>query len=262
MRFRFALLFLPLCLLVACETTEPEKRDHLSTYSGLETQAGVLGNKALVRDGDPERLERYNRVIIEDVKVYTPKNKDPKKKYATREESEELAERFEDILEEELGKHFEITRYRSYKTLTVRAAVTELRPSRPELFAVNYLPYAGMAATGLKLASKSKETIGAGSTTVEIEVLDSRSRRQLFAMVDQLKGSKLQIGGLEKWGQTEGAMRMWARKVVRGVQGKPVMSQSAKKEDAPNRRAPEKKKPEPKKADGEKKGLFGGKKES
>lgn len=255
MSFRFAILLLPLCLLIACETTEPEKRHHLSTYSGLETQAGPLGNKALVREGDPKKLERYNRVIIEDVKVYTPKNKNPKKKYATREESEELAERFEDILEEELGKHYEITRYRSYKTLTVRAALTELRPSQPELFAVNYLPYAGMAATGLKLASKEKETIGAGSTTVEIEVLDSRSRRQLFAMVDQLKGSRLQIGGLEKWGQTEGAMRMWARKVVRGVQGKSVMSQSAEKTEEPSRKAP------PKKKDGEKKGLFGGKKE-
>lgn len=229
MSFRHALVLLPLGLLVACETTEPEKRYHLSSYRGMEKKAGALGNTAMVKESDAKTFEKYNRVIIEDVKVYSPKNQNPKKKYASKEEAERMAERFEDILEEELGKHYEITRYRSYKTLTVRAAITELRPSQPELFVVNYLPYAGIAATGVKLASESKETVGAGSVTVEIEVLDSRSRRQLFAMVDQLKGNKIQIGGLEKWGQAEGAMRMWARKVVRGVQGKPVLSQPAEK---------------------------------
>src|SRR5690606_21127705 len=140
----------------------------------------------------------------------------------------------------EFGKHYEITRYRSYKTLTVRAAITELRPSQPELFAVNYLPYAGIAATGLKMASKEKETLGAGAISIELEVVDSRSRRQLFAMVDQLKGNKIQIGGLEKWGQAQDAMRMWARKTVRGVQGKQVMSQPAGKKEEPSRKAPAK----------------------
>src|SRR6056297_2319872 len=108
MSFRFALLLLPLILLGACETTQPEKRHHLSSYRGMEEKTGALGNKALVREGDPERLERYERVIVEDVKVYSPKKKDPKKKYASREEAERMAERFEDILEEELGKHYEI----------------------------------------------------------------------------------------------------------------------------------------------------------
>lgn len=257
MSSRFALYLLPLALLASCETSQPEKRYHLSSYSGMEEKAGVLGNKAMVKQADAKSFEKYERVIIEDVKVYSPKDKKENKKYASREEAEKMAERFEDILEEELGKHFEVTRYRSYKTLTVRAAITELRPSQPELFAVNYLPYAGIAATGLKMASKDKETLGAGSVSMELEVLDSRSRRQLFAMVDQLKGSKIQIGGLEKWGQADGAMRMWARKTLRGVQGKSVMSQPAEKAEQPSRKAPPKKKEK----DGEKKGLFSGKKE-
>lgn len=244
MTCRLVLLILPLSLLISCETTQPEKRYYLSSYYGMEEKPSGLANKALVKEGDPDRLKRYKRVIIEDVKVIRSKSDNPKIQAVTRAESEELAEKFEDILEQELGKKYEITRYRSYSTLSVRAALTELKPSNPAMFAVNYLPYAGMAATGVQLLSG--ETVGAGSTTVEIEVVDSRSRRQLFAMVDQLKGGKHNIGGLEKWGQTQGAMRMWARQVSRGIQAnttnaaaspsaskpkpKPTTSNSSKKE--------------------------------
>ncbi|MDA7920467.1 DUF3313 domain-containing protein [Verrucomicrobiales bacterium] len=204
------MLLLPLCFLISCETTEPDKRYHLSSYRGLETQSGPLGdlgNKALVKKADPERMKRYTKVIVEDVKVIPSKNKDPKIRKATREEGEKLAEQFEDILEKELSKSYEITRRRGYNTLTVRAALTVLRPSNPALFAVNYMPYAGIAASAVTALSEQKETLGAGSTTVEVEVIDARSRRQLYAMVDQLKGGKFQPGSLEKWGQTQGAMR-------------------------------------------------------
>ncbi|MEX2578080.1 MAG: DUF3313 domain-containing protein [Verrucomicrobiales bacterium] len=218
MSFPSALLSLPLCLLFGCETTEPEKRNHLSSYRGMETKEAPFGNKSLVREADPETLKRYTRVIVEEVKVYPSKNTDPKVKQATKEEGERLAAKFEEILKEELGRHFEVTRHRSSSTLAVRAALTELRPSNPELFVVNYLPYAGTVATGMQLASKDKETLGAGSATVEVEVVDSRSRRQIFAMVDQLKGNALQPGGLEKWGQAEGAMRLWSRRIRRGIQ--------------------------------------------
>ncbi len=245
MVFQRALLLLPLCLLASCETTEPDKRHYLSSYRGLETQTGPLGNTSLVRKGDPDRLKRYTKVIIEDVKVIPTKNQDPKLKYATREESEKLAEEFEDILERELGKSYEVTRRRGYNTLAVRAALTELRPSNPALFAVNYMPYAGVAATAFQVLSEKKEALGAGSITVEAEVVDSRSRRQLYAMVDQLKGGKLQPGGLEKWGQAQGAMRGWSRKIHRGIQAnapKPASSTAAK--PAPKKK-PVSKKPAP-----------------
>jgi hypothetical protein len=77
--------------------------------------------------------------------------------------------------------------------------------------------------------SESKETLGAGATTVEIKVVDSRSRRQLFALVDQIKGSKLRPGGLAEYGQTEGAMRSWSRQVHRGIKANETRTETAKK---------------------------------
>ncbi len=215
-----------LCLLVSCETTEPEKRNFISSYRGLETKASALGNKALVKESDPAALKKYTKVIIDDVKVISArKKKAPAEKNQlnaykyeapSRAETEKLAEKFEDILERELGKQFEITKRRGYNTLRVRAALTELQPSNPTLFVVNYLPYAGIAASGVQIATG--EAIGGGATTFEAEVVDARSGRQVYAIVDQIKGGKLQFGGLAKWGQTEQAMNGWARRISAGVQ--------------------------------------------
>jgi hypothetical protein len=76
--------------------------------------------------------------------------------------------------------------------------------------------------TGVSLATG--KTPGAGSTSVEAEVIDSYSRRQVYAIVDQFKGSKFQPTGIDRWGQTESAMKSWSRKIRMGIQGSSVGS--------------------------------------
>lgn len=224
MRAWLVLFVLPFICLVGCETSQPEKRYALSSYRGMEEHVGAFGNKAMMKiTTDTNRLERYERVIIDDIRVMLPRKTDPKVKRASRQEAEVLAEKFEDILEAEFGKHYEVTRYRSSKTLRIRAALTDLEPSNPALFAMNYMPYAGIAATGVQLLEGDSGALGAGSASIEIEVLDSRSGRQLFAMIDKLEGSKLQPGSLAKYGQAEMAMQAWARKARKAVQGKKPM---------------------------------------
>lgn len=210
-----ALLILPL-FFASCESTETTKPRHLSSSRGFQSESSALGNKALVKQSDPRSLEKYRKVIIEDVKVSQPKAS-PDVKRANRQESEQLAERFEEILREELSPHYQITNRRGRDTLAVRATLTDLQPSRPAVFVFNYLPYAAALTTGVSLATG--KTPGAGSTTVEAEVVDSTSRRQVYAIVDQFKGSKFQPHGLERWGQTEAAMRAWSRKIRAGIQG-------------------------------------------
>jgi len=175
-----------------------------------------MGNKALVKAGDQRALVKYRKVIVEDVKVAQPKASGDDVKRASREEAQRLADRFEEILREELRPHYQITNRRGRDVLAVRATLTDLQPSNPGVFVFNYLPYAAAVTTGLTLATG--KTPGAGSTTVEAEVVDSYSRRQLYAIVDQMKGSKLQPHGIERWGQTEAAMRAWSRKIRMGIQ--------------------------------------------
>lgn len=220
-----AVLSLPLLLLVACETVETSKPRHLSSTRGLREETGLLGNKALVRSGDPKTLAKYEKVIIEDVRVIHPKRTENKVKPTTRAESERLAERFEEILREELRPHYQITNRRGRGTLAVRATLTDLQPSNPGVFVFNYLPYASAVTTGVSLATG--KTPGAGSTSVEAEVVDSYSRRQVYAIVDRFKGSKLQPTGIDRWGQTESAMRAWSRRIRVGIQGSSARLSSA-----------------------------------
>ncbi len=210
------LLILPL-VLVACETTESTRPRHLSSTRGLQETSGGPGNKALEKTLDPNALTRYRKVVVEDVKVSQSKSSDPRARTASRSDAERLAERFEEILRDELRPHYQITNSRGRDTLVVRATLTDIQASKPELFVFNYLPYAAAVTTGYSVATG--KTPGAGSTTVEAEVVDSSSRRQVYALVDQYKGSKFQPSGIDRWGQTESAMRSWSRKIRSGIHG-------------------------------------------
>ena len=211
------LLLLPLSLLIGCETNEPAvKRSYISSYRGM-TEENVSGiNKSLVSKSDPAALKKYTKVVIDDVKVIPARNVPANQKRATMAEGERLAEHFEATLAKELSPYFDVTSRRGQNTLVVRAALTELQPSNPALFVFNYLPYAAAVTTGLTLATG--KTPGAGSTSMEAEVLDASSRRQLYAIVDRFQGSKFQPGGIEKWGQSEAAMRSWSRQIRTGIQ--------------------------------------------
>ncbi len=212
------LLFLPAFFFAACETTETTKPRHLSSTRALKAESGGPGNKALVRKSDPRTLTKYKKVVVENVRVAQPgRAPDGANRRATRQEAQQLANRFEEILRDELRPHYQITNRRGRDTLVVRATLTDLQPSRPGVFVFNYLPYAAAVTTGLSLATG--KTPGAGSTTVEAEVLDASSRRQVYALVDQYKGSKFQPSGVSRWGQTESAMRTWSRQIRSGIQG-------------------------------------------
>ncbi|NLT69238.1 MAG: DUF3313 domain-containing protein [Verrucomicrobiaceae bacterium] len=242
MIIRYVFLLCPVLFLIGCETTEPGvKRHYISSYRGMSEDASSVVNKALVKKSDPAVLKKYTKVMIEDVKVIPAKDLPENQKTATREEGERLAEAFEETLKKEFGNHYQITNRRGRNTLRVRAALTDLQPSNPGVFVFNYLPYAGVLTTGMTLATG--KTPGAGSTSMEAEVLDSRSRRQLYAIIDQHKGSKFQPGGIEKWGQTEGAMRTWSRKIRLGVQAPPDKPEKVAKVAKPEKDAKKAEKP-------------------
>lgn len=255
MTIRYVLLLCPIFFLIGCETTEPGvKRHYISSYRGMSEDSSSVINKALVKKSDSAVLKKYTKVMIEDVKVIPAKDLPEKQKTATREEGERLAEAFEETLKKEFADHYQITNRRGSNTLLVRAALTDLQPSNPGVFVFNYLPYAGVLTTGMTLATG--KTPGAGSTSMEAEVLDSRSRRQLYAIIDQYKGSKFQPGGIEKWGQTEGAMRSWSRKIRLGVEPSNDKPEEVAKTEKPvaktTAKTAEKEKPSPKSKDSDK----------
>jgi hypothetical protein len=208
----FVLLGLALGL-VSCQTTEPSSAKFLSSYQGLKS-SGFGGT--MVHRGSGVDLSSYDRVRIEPVRVIgsapVGANGEAKKSHATSAEARQLAKQFESELRRELGETHRIVSSGGRGTATVRAALVELRGANTPVFLAGYAPYAGAASTAMRVVTGT--TPGSGAATVQAEVLDSRTRKQLFVLVDRDQSAKWEITeGLSRWGQAESAFKEWSARI-------------------------------------------------
>ncbi|MFK7852272.1 MAG: DUF3313 domain-containing protein [Akkermansiaceae bacterium] len=211
--FLKATFALSTALLVSCTATKSKNQNFLSSYQGFK-QDSKLDNESSYR-GDLSKLSDYDSVFLEEVKVFKPQ--DMEKKKITEDELLELKKAFRAALIEDLKEsRYSLVSKASPKTLSLRAAVTEIYPGNPGLFAAGYLPYVGTAITATKLATGEK--VGAGSATIEAELLDSVTRERFFAVIDENAGSKIDIAsGLSRWGHVELAFRKWAETIREAI---------------------------------------------
>jgi hypothetical protein len=79
----------------------------------------------------------------------------------------------------------------------IRVALTDLKKSNPVL---NTLPQTKLMGTGL------------GGASMEAELIDSVTGRQIAAIVETQKGKKLSMAGMTKWGDAKSVMDMWANR--------------------------------------------------
>jgi hypothetical protein len=80
----------------------------------------------------------------------------------------------------------------------IRIAVTNLEKSSP---ALNILPWTKLSGVGL------------GQTSAEMELVDSMTNIQLAAAINSDTGSRFSLSGLSKWGDVEGVMKDWAKRI-------------------------------------------------
>lgn len=210
----FALSTLASVSLVSCSATRSRNKDFLSSYEGFEQQSQF--SDAMTYHGDLSRIGDYDHVFVEEVKVYPPENMEKDK--ITGEDLAKLEDEFREALRDEIGEsRLSITSSVGPRTLSLRAGVTDVQPGNPALFAAGYAPYLGVATTAARAVTGHK--MGAGTATVEAEILDSRTRERFFGIIDENAGSKLQvIEGLNRWGHVKVAFREWSetfRKMIR-----------------------------------------------
>lgn len=193
-------------LLIGCSATQSKNKTFLSSYKGFK-QDSKLDNQSSYR-GNLDKLPEYDSVYLEQVKVMEPDRMDELE--ITRDELNRLEKTFRSAIVEELKQtDYSLVSKASPKTLSLRAAVTEMRPGRPELFAAGYIPYVGTAITATQLATGAN--VGEGSAVIEAEILDSVTRERFFAVIDENAGNKLNVAsGMSRWGHVELAFRQWA----------------------------------------------------
>lgn len=202
------LLLLPMLALGGCASTI-DHNGFLSTYGGLKAEEGL--SNAMVYEGNKEKLKNVDSIIVDDVKILAETVKDGEKGLS-KADADLMAKAFEEALKKEFGKNYKITDKRGRNTLTVRTALVQLEPHSPELYVLSYAPYSFVVQGGIWAATG--DNVISGTTKFQGEMVDSRTGEQLYAIVDKNTGKKFQVSaGLRKWGHSEKAFQMWARKM-------------------------------------------------
>jgi hypothetical protein len=78
----------------------------------------------------------------------------------------------------------------------IRVALTDIK----ETGALNILPQASLLGAGI------------GGAAMEAEVVDSLTGRQIGAVVESRKGSRVPFSNLGDWGTAKGVMDYWANR--------------------------------------------------
>ena len=205
-------------LVVNCAPVQSKDRSFLTSYDGLE-QASKFKDE-VVFEADRSKWKNYDKLHLEEVKVFLPAKAAAKRKI-TEADVQRLEETFRSALAAEVQKtRFTLVSETGRRTLALRAGVVDIKAGSPTGFAVTYLPYVSLVTGAAGLATGSN--LGAGSATIETEILDSVTRERLFALIDRNPGSKLQIiQGMSRWGHVETAFKEWSKALRKRLQTQP-----------------------------------------
>ena len=95
--------------------------------------------------------------------------------------------------------------------LRVRAAITDLSPTKPGINTITTVLPIGLAISIFKKRATG-EHAGVGSVTTEMELLDSSTNEVLAAGIDYEAGQKYRVDKmLSKWGHIRVAIESWAK---------------------------------------------------
>ncbi|MEM1295270.1 MAG: DUF3313 family protein [Verrucomicrobiota bacterium] len=209
------LLLAALFAMVGCQTVEsPPRGNFLDSYHGFWRESGLNG--ALVHEGNVARMNRYENVYLEDVSVrgmvLEHHNGRIRRAAPDREEADMLAEAFEAALRKSFGQSHTLVSEPIPGSLTVRAAVVEMEPNTPILFAAGYTP-ASFVATSALWAVRG-DFPGSGTVSIHAEIIDSETKERFYALIDEDQTGKTEVvGGLSRWGRAKKAFSKWSREL-------------------------------------------------
>ena len=180
-----------------CGAKKAQTTGFLSDYSMLQAQSDVSAR--YIAPGTP--LKNYSKFIIEPVVIHFhtgSKAIEQRSKGKLKEEDlTDLKNYMHDAIVEAIKDRYEVV-YRSGPGVArLRAAITDLKKSG---VVQNILPIGKVAGTGL------------GGASIEVELLDSQTGKQIGALVESQVGKRLSLDGYSTWGDAKGIMDGWAKR--------------------------------------------------
>lgn len=193
-------------LICSCART-PQETGFLSTYKNLQPESSTL----LRYVSSENVLDQYSKFIIDPVvvKFYNPANEAG----VTQKDISHLETYLHTAVKKALSSNYQITSQPGPHVARIRIAITDLKPSTP---ALNILPQTKLLGLGL------------GEVSIEAEIVDSETNKQIAALVESEQGSRLSFAGLTDWGSVEAIMDEWAHRLQTRMDEVKMQKQNAK----------------------------------
>lgn len=201
--FLLAGLFLAGC--AAGGMKKVEKAGFLDDYSQLKP--GGEDRAALVFIKPGVDLKPYDKLMFERVTVMLS----PEAEYKVIDPAllKELTDYYQNALINAVKDGYQVVDQPGPGVLRVRAAITDVKPSKPVANTMSSIIPIGMAVAAVTKVA-SDDNVGTGEAATEMEALDSVTGERLAAAVDRRQGGKMAFRG--KWTDTKDAFDFWAKR--------------------------------------------------
>jgi hypothetical protein len=183
------------------------------TYSGFlrdysDFRPGPEGGADLIYIKKGVDFSQYNKIMMDHVLFWFHERADYRGIDVT--ELERLADAYHKAIAGALGDAYPLVGEAGPEVLRLRAAVTDVVPTRPAAGDVPSVPPVGKVSSAAPVAGLGTHA-DVGSATLEAELLDSQTGERLAAIVDKRAGGKYRpVEGVQKWSDAEQAFQFWA----------------------------------------------------
>ena len=179
-----------ICIMFCGCGLKPEQTGFLSDYSKLEAKSDI--SYRYIAPGNP--VAGYSKFIIDPVVIHFHTEDEGKIK---QEDLTDLTNYMHNALVEAIEDEYAIVYRPGPGVARVRIAITDLKKSG---VVQNIVPIGKIAGTGI------------GGASMEGELIDSQTGRQLGALVESQMGKRLSLAGYSTWGDAKAVMDMWAKR--------------------------------------------------
>ena len=177
---------------VGCVAETPRYTGFLSDYSKLESQSNTS-----FRYLDMTELGKYSKFIIEPVEMRLYKSSEASSSLSQEDRTDIKSYMHAALVKALEGGPYEIVYRPGPGVARVRVAITDLKKSE---IIQNMMPLTKLAGTGL------------GGASLEAELVDSQTHKQIGAVVESQVGDRLSLDGYATWGDAKAIMDGWAER--------------------------------------------------
>jgi hypothetical protein len=212
---KITILLIALIFLANCASTGGKK-----TVEATQAKKGFLNGYYEKMEPGPEGgvkmrwikpgvdFSRYNKVMLESIIFFFAD--DSEYKGIDAYEMKELADKCNRQAFDVLNATYPVVAEPGPDVIRIRAAITDLKQSRPARSAMSTVLPIGLAISVVKKGAGGSWT-GAGETSAEFMVIDSMTNDVIAVAQDERKGGFGER--FTKWGSTEQAFKFWAERM-------------------------------------------------